>query len=467
MSICYAERYIEVIVVVCELLFIQTHVICVYVSSLCNGFAAKREVVFCVKLAADARVIALNLLLFTAVWLAVCVSCNRYSHLEWCDLQLSICYAERYIEVVIVVCELLFAQTHVICVYVSSLCSSFAAKREVVFCVKITADARDFIALDLLLFTAVWLAFCVSCNRYSHCERCDLQLSICDIKVNIIIGACNTELILSKTHWICVYICSLCNCFTTEDDVVFSKVCSLRNCDIIAFNFLFFAAIVLNIFVSGYINYDICLCDKELSICYGKCYIEVIVIVRELILCQTHWISVHVSSLCNCLATECEVAFSVERITDFYIVSFDLLLFTAVLLRIFVSCNRYSHCERCNLQLSICYGKCYIEVVVVICELVLSKTHWVSVHISSLCNCFTAELEVVFCVKIIVDLYFVAFNLLLFTVVRLAVFVSGNRYGYLKRCDLQFTRFKLNVFNIIVSAYVIAITIRDSEFFSK
>ena len=188
--------------------------------------------------------------------------------------------------------------------------------------------------------------------------------------------------------------------------------------------------------------------DLQLAVLYYECYIEVVVVVRELIFSQAHRINVYVCSLSNCFAAECEVCLLVQRIADRDIIAFDLLLFAIVVLAVLVALDRDRYGLLRDLEFAVLYYECYIVVIVRAAELICCQSHRIYIDVCSLSDCFAAECDVVlcecgrsFCLKLDVrNLYCVSFDLLLFAIVVLAVLVALDRDRYFSRIDREVSR---------------------------
>ena len=186
------RHFLEVIVVVRELVSFQTHLVGARVSALHDRAAAEREVAFFVQLVVDRHVVARNRMLLAVIQHGVIMSRDRHNHFgKRVDLEPAVRYIERHVlEVAVRVCELVSVQTHRVGARVGSRRFRGAVVREVSRRVTYTLGGRDrhVIALNRLFASVIRYGVIMSRDRHNHFvrDRRDLQRSVDRLRNDIL-----------------------------------------------------------------------------------------------------------------------------------------------------------------------------------------------------------------------------------------------------------------------------------------
>ena len=185
--------------------------------------------------------------------------------------------------------------------------------------------------------------------------------------------------------------------------------------------------------------------DRQRAVVNNKRhFLEVIVVVRELAIVQTHLVGARVGALRFRGASKREVAFLVQLVVDRHVVARNRMLLAVIRHGVIVSRNRHNHfVDRIDRQLTVVNNKRhFLEVAVRVCELVSVQTHRVGAHIRSRRFRGAAEREVSRRVIYTLggrDRHFIALNRLFASVIRYGVIMSRDRHNHFvrDRRDLQ------------------------------
>ena len=161
---------------------------------------------------------------------------------------------------------------------------------------------------------------------------------------------------------------------------------------------------------------------------------EVRVLVRKLLLLQAHVRRADIRPRHFRCAVEIEVCFRVQRVADLHVVVGDAVLFTVINVRAEVTLDGHHHVNRFNGLVTVRYLKGHSsEVHVLVRELLLLQAHVRGTDIRPRRFRCAAEGEVLLGIQRVADLYIIAGDAVLFTVINMLTEVALDGHHHINR----------------------------------
>ncbi len=344
-AVCHIEGHVcEVAVVVREGIRRQVH-FCGSDIRLSSRTVSARKVSHFVQRVADpGYIIAGYSMLGSVVRNCAVMADNRHRDVNRGNCLIAVRHCKCDVaEVVVPVRELLTLQTHRSGAGVCLLRGGRSAEVEVSYRVQRVIDA-DIISAHAVRFAVIVGRIVVSGNGHNHaCHRCNYQSAVRNIESHINVSVIIAELIRCQAHRIGVDIRTRYAGRTVEPNQVLVEQLAIARCGVTVRGM--FLSVIGNRIRLLALNGDhhACLRDLQGTVGHVEGYVEVVVVVGELFSRQTHRIGVDSGTLCNILAVEGVVVFSVQRIVDGNIESFNLLLCTVVGLAVLGTLDSNGH----------------------------------------------------------------------------------------------------------------------------